>query len=51
MFGTKNGPLKIANIGVQATSEVKILLPQRPKKVLFNYNFDVLARETTLSEY
>jgi hypothetical protein len=50
MFGTKNGPLKIANIGAQATA-VKILLPQRPKKVLFNYNFDVLARETTLSEY
>jgi hypothetical protein len=53
-FGPKIGLLKIANVGVQGnntTAEVKVLLPQHPKKVLFNYNFDVLARETSISEY
>jgi hypothetical protein len=53
-FGNANGPMKVMNIGVQGnatTSEAQILLPQRPKKVLFNYNHDVLAREATVGEY
>jgi hypothetical protein len=53
-FGLPIGPVKLMNIAVQGnatTNEVKIMLPKRPKKVLFNYNFDVLARETTLGEY
>ena len=53
-LGFPGGPVKLVNIGVMGnstTKEVKIVLPQRPKKILFNYNFDVLARETTISEY
>jgi hypothetical protein len=53
-LGLPGGPVKIANIAVQGnatTNEVKIRLPQRPKKILFNYNFDVLARETSVSTY
>lgn len=46
-FGNANGPVKVANIAVtgsSAASEFKLKLPIRPKKVLLNYNDDVLAR-------
>jgi hypothetical protein len=47
------GPLKAANIAVggnSTTSEIKIHLPKRPKKVLLNYNYDVLAQDVSSSE-
>ncbi len=53
-LGMAGGPIRVMNVGVQGnatTSETQVVLPQRPKKVLFNYNYDVLARETTVSEY
>ena len=42
---------QLIQIAKALSAEVKVLLPQHPKKVLFNYNFDVLARETSISEY
>jgi hypothetical protein len=32
--------------GSSATPEIKMLLPQKPKRVLVNYNYDVLATES-----
>ncbi len=52
-FGVAGGPLKLVNVGVSGnhTSEqIKVSLPRRPKKVLLNYNFDVLAREASADE-
>ncbi len=52
-FGMAGGPVKLANVGVSgnATSgEIKVRLPQKPKKVMLNYNFDVLAREASVEE-
>jgi hypothetical protein len=46
-------PIKMANIAVAgngASSEIKVRLPKRPKKVLLNYNYDVLAQEASVSE-
>jgi hypothetical protein len=43
----------MANIfvaGDSASSEIKVRLPKRPKKVLLNYNYDVLAQDASVSE-
>jgi hypothetical protein len=52
-FGKGAGPVKMANVGVagnSSTQEIKVKLPVRPKKILLNYNYDVLARETSVEE-
>jgi len=46
-------PIKMANIAVAGngtSSEIKVRLPKRPKKVLLNYNYDVLAQDASVSE-
>ena len=46
-------PVKLADVAVAGngtSSELKIRLPKRPKKVLLNYNYDVLAQDTSVSE-
>lgn len=52
-FGVPGGPVKLANVGVSGNNtseEIKVRIPQRPKKVMLNYNFDVLARQATADE-
>ncbi len=52
-FGMPGGPQKLGNVGVsgnQSSEEIKVRLPQKPKKVMLNYNFDVLAREASSEE-
>ena len=52
-FGNGNGPVKVANVAVAgngAPAEFKLKLPKRPKKVLLNYNDDVLARSVKVGE-
>jgi hypothetical protein len=52
-FGRPGGPVKMMNAGIagnSTTQEIRIRLPEKPKKILLNYNFDVLARETSVEE-
>lgn len=52
-FGKGAGPVKMVNVGVAGNSdspEIKVPLPLKPKKILLNYNYDVLARETSVEE-
>lgn len=53
-FDLPSGPVAMSDIGVMGktpSQEIKVKLPRRPKRVLLNYNHDVLARDISVQEY
>ena len=52
-FGVAGGPVRLTNVGIignNSSSEIKFRLPRKPKKVMLNYNSDVLVREASVEE-
>jgi aminopeptidase N len=52
-FGMPGGPQRLGSVfisGNRASEEISVRLPQKPKKVMLNYNFDVLARDASSDE-